>query len=241
MQRFVFVCIFLLCASPAVAKPLSADASSAVIELHAAFRGTEILLFGARNEPGDIVIAVRGPMRDVTVREKQRIAGMWMYVRKTKYDGLPQFMALASTRDFSEMGADALFKNLSIDLKSMIADTASTASHPDAFDNAVIRIKSREKLYSSKPAPIRFFGETLFKTRIHFPDTMPRGQYQAEVYLIDDGKLIGAQILPIMAVKTGFEAWLFEISQTHALLYGLLCISVALSCGWFAHRVFRKR
>lgn len=235
--------VMIICALlplAAMAKPLSADIATNRIELHASFSGTDLLLFGARNEPGDIVVAVRGPTRNMLVRQKERIAGMWMYVRKAKYDALPQYFALASTLPLARIDDEGLFSQLSITPKEMIAQHTS-ASTPDVFNDAVLRLKERARLYTLEPLPITFFGETLFKTRIPFPDTMPRGTYVAEIYLIDEGQLIATQSLPLTAVKTGFEAWISDLAHERPLIYGLMSILIALSGGWIAHRVFRKR
>lgn len=239
--RSILLLFMLIAPAAAYAKPLSADISNTRIDLHASFSGTDILIFGARNEPGDIIIAVRGPVSDVTVREKQRIAGMWMYARKAKYDQLPQFVALAYTNPPKAINAPELIEQLQLDMPSIIHASAVSATTDSAFHDAVLRIQERKKLYTAKPEPIRFFGETLFKTRIHFPDTMPSGTYRIEVYLLQDGRMISAQTMPLFALKTGFEAGVFALSRTHPLLYGLLSVFVALSCGWLAHRLFNRR
>lgn len=223
------------------ANPLSADIALRRIEMHAAFSGTELLLFGARNAPGEVVVVVRGPERNITIRERERVAGMWMYVRKAKYDALPQFFALASSRPFTALGADALLDSLQIAPDSLIQAQRTAAATSPVFDHAVMRLLEKRGLYMQTPQPITFFGETLFKTRIRFPDTTPRGDYTAEIYLIDNGQLVAAQTIPFVAVKTGFEAWLFDLAHTHPAEYGILSVAIALSIGWFGFRMFRKR
>ncbi len=240
MRALLFALLFLFPAM-AHAKPLSADISMTRIELHASFSGTDILLFGARNAPGDIMVVKLGPTSNITVREKQRIAGMWMYARKAKYDALPQFFAIAATDSLRRINAPDLIRQLQLDADSVVYNSSASANTEVHVHEAVMRVKGREHLYQTTPVPITFFGETLFKTRIHFPDSLPQGTYQVEVYLIDDGRLIAAQAMPLYAVKTGFEAWLYKLAHEQPFLYGLLCVFVALSCGWFAHRMFRRR
>ncbi len=65
--------------------PMVADVSQAVVEIHASFNGLQLLIFGARNQPGDVVIAVRGPKANLLLRRKERMAGMWMHVEQQKY------------------------------------------------------------------------------------------------------------------------------------------------------------
>jgi uncharacterized protein (TIGR02186 family) len=236
--------LFLIAFFPALAAattPLSADIALRRIEMHASFSGTEMLLFGARNAPGDIVVVIRGPARNITIRERERVAGMWMYVRKAKYDKLPQFFAIASSRPLTAIGAPALLTALQISPDALIRTQRTTASTPLIFDHAIMRLLEKRGLFLSVPQPVTFFGNTLFKTRIRFPDTTPRGNYTAEVYLIDNGQLIAAQTLPFVAIKTGFEAWLFDLAHHRPALYGALCVLLAFAIGWIGYRIFRKR
>ena len=222
------------------------EVSQSLIEVRQGFTGARLLLYGAVIDPEagrggdyDIIVVLKGPTEAVRIREKERIAGMWMYVRKAKYDGLPQFLAVASTLPLSRLDP-GLLAMLEITPDTVVRNHA-TANHAEAFDEAVLRLKARDRLYTLTPQPISFFGETLFKTRIHFPDTMPRGTYVAEVYLIDEGQLIGSQTLPLDAVKTGFEAWISDFAHQQPLTYGAMSIIIGLSFGWLAHRIFRKR
>lgn len=235
--------LFLLSAAinPAWAKPLSADISTQHIELHASFSGLDVLLFGARNESGDVVVVIRGPKRNITLRQKERIAGMWIYTRKAKYDALPQYLSVASTRPLEQLHAGSLLKSLNITTDATIKASEANSTSQNDFNAALRALKEKKHLYSAELIPVSFFGETLFKTRIHFPDNMPRGRYVAEIYLIEDGELIAAQTLPIIAIKTGFEAWVYDTAHKSPFEYGLLCVGIALLSGWLAHRIFRKR
>ena len=84
-------------------------------------------------------------------------------------------------------------------------------------------------------------GETLFKTVIPFPDTIPRGMYTAEIYLISDGTLVGMQALPIKVEKTGFDAAVYDFAHVHPLRYAAIAITMAIIAGWGADKVFRRR
>ncbi|WP_294138660.1 TIGR02186 family protein, partial [Sphingomonas sp.] len=64
------------------------DVSQRDIEIAYSFTGAELLLFGAILYPGgrlprgeaptDIVVVVKGPTQPVLVREKQKVAGIWV-------------------------------------------------------------------------------------------------------------------------------------------------------------------
>ncbi len=89
------------------AKPrLVPDVSENKIEIQYTFTGAELLLFGAILYPGgrvpteraDIVIVVKGPLQPLLVREKQKVAGIWMNVDSARFRSAPSFYAVASSR-----------------------------------------------------------------------------------------------------------------------------------------------
>ena len=64
--------------APALAKDLSVALSQTVVAITTQFTGAELLLFGAKQGPGDIIVVVRGPLRDQIVRRKDKVSGIWI-------------------------------------------------------------------------------------------------------------------------------------------------------------------
>jgi uncharacterized protein (TIGR02186 family) len=218
--------------------PLIADISQNIVEIQSDFNGTSLLIFGTRNVPGDLVIAVRGPATNATLRRKERIAGMWMQVDKRKYDGLPIFYALAYTKPLSRLAPPTVLQSLGLG-ESRIT-RASNAMPDDVFDKALEHSFAQKHWWQMPFGTITYFGESLFKARIDLPDTLPSGDYTAEVYLFDRGKLLGFQTIPLTSFQTGFDARVVRVARDRGLLYGLIAIVMALFGGWFAHRLFHK-
>jgi hypothetical protein len=69
------------------------DVSQRNIEIAYSFTGAELLLFGAILYPGgrgpaaarptDIVVVVKGPTQSILVREKEKVAGIWVNAQRT--------------------------------------------------------------------------------------------------------------------------------------------------------------
>ena len=218
--------------------PLIADISQNIVEIQSDFNGTSLLIFGTRNVPGDLVIAVRGPATNATLRRKERIAGMWMQVDKRKYNGLPIFYAIASTKPLSRLAPPSILQSLGLG-ESRIT-RASNATADDVFDKALAHSFAAKRWWQMPFGTITYFGESLFKARIDLPDTLPSGDYTAEVYLFDRGKLLGFQTIPLTSFQTGFDARVVQIARNRSLLYGLVAITMALFGGWLAHRLFHR-
>jgi uncharacterized protein (TIGR02186 family) len=87
------------------------DVSQREIEIRYSFTGAELLLFGAILYPrgrvpsgqADIVVVLKGPVRAIVVREKQKVAGIWMNVENERFRSAPSFYAVASSRPLSEL------------------------------------------------------------------------------------------------------------------------------------------
>ena len=219
--------------------PLVADLSQDTVEIHASFNGAQLLVFGARNQPGDLVIVVRGPARDSLLRRKERIAGMWMQVEQEKYPHLPLFYAYASTRPLKLVAPAETLHALGLGEDAVIAQ--SNAHSQQLFDAALVDYFARYHLWQLPFSPISFFGESLFKAKINLPDRLPEGEFTVETYLFDHGQLVGFQTIPLRTYKTGFDAWVYGFAHHRPLLFGLSAILIALFGGWLAHRLFSRR
>lgn len=221
-----------------LSNPMVADASQDAIEIRTSFNGAQLLVFGARNIPGEMVIAVRGPSGKITVRRKERIAGMWMHVEQQKYHQIPLFYALASTKPLKDIAAPSTLATLGLGV-----DQITFASHSkpnETFDAALDIALERKRWWQEPFNQISYFGESLFKAKLDMPDSLPGGNYTAEVYLFDGGALKAMQTIPITVYKTGLEASLVRSAEENGLAYGLIAVLMALFGGWLAHRLFHR-
>lgn len=221
-----------------LAGPMVADISQSTIQIHSGFNGTELLVFGARNARGDLIIAVRGPSTNVRLRHKERIAGMWMNVDQKRYNAIPMFYAIASTRPLNKIAPAYTLNQLGLGQQAVVSRGNPQAS---SEFNKALRETLEAKLRWQEPfGTITYFGESLFKARLHLPNTMPRGAYSVEVYLFDEGRPVAFQTIPLNAFKTGMDATIFDEAQRHPWFYGISAILMALFGGWLAHRLFKK-
>ena len=117
---------------------------------------------------------------------------------------------------------------------------ASNPKPDEKFDTAFAALMVRKRWWQPPSNRIRYFGESLFKLRVDLPDTLPSGDYTAEVYLFDRGKLIGVQTIPLRSYKVGFDARMATMAKESGLFYGLIAIGMALFGGWLAHRLFQR-
>lgn len=242
IRRILYSLILFMAWSPVQAAPLVSDLSQYRINMDANFSGSRLFLFGARNDNGDVVVVIRGPMRDFIVRKKEPIGGIWVNRGRMKLFNLPDFYVMASSRPLAEIEQTNVFRQLGIGQENLLefpADPRFQEEFPH-YSQAFFDYQHAQKRYSASVGKLTFMAETLFKTTIEFPDNIPPGNYTAEIYLVSDGAITGMQTIPITVRKSGLDAFLYAYAHDRPALYGLTAVVLALVIGWFAGRVFEK-
>jgi len=234
---------FLSAANAVQAQTLVADLSKRLVAITAGFAGTDVLLFGAVEGEGDIVIVVRGPDRPVTMYRKSRVLGIWVNTAQMTFQRAPSFYAIATSKPIREIAPDVVRQRheMGIDALRLALPTAK-ASPNVARDwrRGLIRNFQKSGLYSKEVGSVTFLGSTLFRVELRLPANVPTGAYQVLTYLLEDGHVVSAQTMPLFVSKIGAEAFIFDFARQHAASYGLIAIAIALMAGWLAHRAFRK-
>lgn len=242
MNKYFFALLLWLAPTHLNATPLVADLSNYQIYVDSGFNGTRMFLFGTRNDAGDIVIVVRGPTKNYMVRKKESVAGIWVNRERMKFYGVPDFYVTASSRPLHEITQYDIFRQLGIGKTHLLSaphGKYNKEKYRD-FSKAFIQHQEERRLYSAGTMPISFMAETLFKMVIDFPDTIPPGNYTAEIFLISDGRVVGMQSIPIEVKKTGLDAFVYNMAHHHPALYGIFAVLIALAAGWFGGRLFGK-
>lgn len=242
MMRALLLISLMFCALPACANPLIADLSTYDIKMDSSFTGARMLLFGARNEGGDVVVVVRGPESDFTIRRKERMAGIWVNGDSVTFSQVPEYYAVITSRPLDQIRAQGLLHMLGIGPLELLHQATvhnKAKVDPAEFRRAFLSHQTGYGLYR-EIGSLQFMGETLFKTVIQFPDTIPAGDYTAEVYLLSGGELTSMQTVPIKVKKSGMDAAVYSFAHRYPSVYGVLAVAVALLAGWTASRVFEK-
>ncbi len=224
------------------AEGLVADLTSHLIAITTGFTGASVVLFGATDGPGDVIVAVRGPEREMTVRRKNRVAGIWVNTQQVTFSNLPSFYAVAASRPMADIlspGA-AVFYRLGIANLKLAASTPAPSVVVDAFRTALERIQQEAGLFIERIGKVDFLGERLFRTTITFPANVPTGTYLVEVFLVRDKDIVSGQTTPLVVSKVGVDAAVFEFSTRQPGFYGVIAVLTAVVAGWLASLPFRS-
>ena len=227
----------------AFADPLVVDLSNHLVAITTGFTGTNVLLFGAVENEGDVIVTVRGPDQDMVVRKKERKAGIWVNSESARYKNVPAYYASASNRPMDIIAPPDTLLDYRIGLQNQRFVTENKLSNEEQvlYREALLRNMQNAGLFGQRPAKISFLSNQLFRTDIHFPANTPTGTYTISVYLIRDGKIASVKTTPLVVSKTGISAEVYEFAHRYSALYGIIAVIIAVIAGWIASVAFRKR
>ena len=251
MKRLAALTPLLLLMAQAAPKPvLIPDVSERSVRIVYSFTGAELLLFGAIVQPGgrasskpvDIVVVVKGPTESVVVREKERVAGIWVNADQLRYRSAPSFYAVASSRPLEQLVDDrtrAIYE-LGLDSLQLSPASAAPSDEQERFQDGLVALKRRTGLYYVDPHAVEITAGVLYRARLLIPARVPVGRFTAETFLIRDGRVLAAAVRPITIQKAGFERFVATAADRSSALYGLVAVVLSVFLGWIADRVARR-
>lgn len=241
-------------AAAPLSKPvLVPDVSQRDIEIAYSFTGAELLLFGAILYPGgrlpdgdrptDVVVVVKGPTQAILVREKERVAGIWVNASRLRYRSAPSFYAIASSRPIGTLIDDRTRAIYELGLDSLQLSPVSNAppAVQDRFARGLVGLKRRAGLYVEAPHAVEISEGVLYRARVTIPARVPIGRFTAETFLIRDGHVLAAAVRTIDIRKSGFERFVARAADRSAFLYGLAAVALSVVLGWGAGWIAGRR
>lgn len=247
-------CLVLALLAPLLlgaAKPvLVPDVSQRDIEIIYSFTGAELLLFGAIIYPGgrapqrpaDIAVVIKGPVEPIVLREKQKVAGIWVNADSARFRSAPAFYAVATSRPLEQIvdeRTSAIYELGIRNLQLSPAD-ADTPVEANRFEGGLVDLRQRTSLYAEQPGAVLITDDVLYRARIRIPARVPVGTYTAETFLIQDGRVIAAAVRDITIRKGGFEQFVANAAEEHGVVYGLIAVAMSVGLGWAAGALFRR-
>jgi uncharacterized protein (TIGR02186 family) len=229
------------------------DVSQRDIQIAYSFTGAELLLFGAILYPGgrlprgeaptDIVVVVKGPTQPVLVREKQKVAGIWVNAEHQRYSSVPSFYALASSRPIGRIVDErtrAIYE-LGLDSLQLSPGSSAISAVEHRFQQGLVALKRRTGLYVEAPHAVEITDGVLYRARLTIPARVPVGRFTAETFLIRDGRVLAAAVRDIDIRKSGFERFVARAADRDSIAYGLVAVALSvglgLAAGWIARRL----
>lgn len=239
MRLALLLCCFLFISGQARAN-LDFDISEHNLQITTGFDGDTLTLFGTAQPKGDVVILVRGPEKQTTIRRKVDVMGLWIHARSVTFNDVPGYYNVASSRDIQTIAdSDDLLK-LKLGINNLVFQTDEAVSHKNRFQEALIQNMQLKRLYSLTPDAVVFLNDALFKTQITMPANVPLGDYTIEAFLFKDGRLIDQSSKPFTVAQTGLTGEISHFSQGDPFVYGVFVVLLAFLSGLGASILLRR-
>jgi uncharacterized protein (TIGR02186 family) len=226
------------------------EVSHRQVEIRYSFTGAELLLFGAilyprgrlPEERTDVAVVLKGPMEPIVVRERQRVAGIWMNVGRARFRSAPQFYAVASSRPLRRIIDERTAAIYELGLGNLQLSPGGGVQPEELrrFETGLVETMRRSQLYQENPQGVAISEGVLYQARIDIPARVPVGTYTAETFLIQNGRVIAGAVREIEIEKLGFEGFVARAAERWSFAYGIVAVAVSLFLGWAASAFFRR-
>ncbi|MGK2908801.1 MAG: TIGR02186 family protein [Sphingobium sp.] len=249
-MRMALLLPFALLLGAAKAPMLVPDVSQREIEIQYSFTGAQLLLFGAIVYPDgrlpdhktDIVVVLKGPDQSITMREKQKVAGIWVNADSARFRSAPSFYAMASSRPIDKIVDDrtaAIFE-MGVDKLQLSPASLNNSAEIERFQEGLVDLRRRNGLFVERPGSVEITDGVLYRARLPLSARVIVGNYTAETFLVQNGRVVAAATRDIVIRKSGFERSIAQAAENWSFLYGLAAIAMAVSMGWAAGAIARR-
>jgi len=240
------------------AETVEADVSTRSVTVTSAFSGTEIVIFGAiansrqksKDELSyDVVIVVEGTSVPLVTRRKSRVGPIWINTKGVKFEAIPSYYTISSTRPINEIAPRRTLRDNAIGFEHIVMTPgtdgpSATELGPNQlaeFRAAVIRLKQNDGLYKQDEAGVEFIGGSLFRATVALPANVPVGPLATRVYLFREGRLLADFESKVTMRREGLEKLLHGFAFQQPFLYGLFAVFLACMAGLTASAVLGRK
>jgi uncharacterized protein (TIGR02186 family) len=246
--RLIFALLALLLLTGARDPILVPEVSQHEVQVRQDFTGAELLLFGAILRPDgtragsdyDIVVVLKGPTSPILLREKRKIAGIWINADSTEFQSAPSYFAVSSSRPIEQIvdAKTAAIYELGLPWLQLSPSGAIEPKVVGRFAGGLVEQMTRKGFYRQDPGGVKISEQVLYQARISLPANVRTGRYTAETFAVSRGRVVASAISEVVVRKLGFEGAVARFARQYSFFYGLIAVAISVFMGWVAGRVF---
>ncbi len=252
MKWLLAIAALLALAAPAQAERLVSMVSREEVAITSSFAGETLTLFGnvepdvgAANTiitgPYHVIITVTGPLQTRVARHSQPVFGLWMNTEQAVFRNFPSYYHVLSSAPLTDITSQDELDELAITPEDQVAQTVPAPTLQGIrLGQELIRLMTEDNHIGVNPTGVVFRSDTLYAAQVTLPSDVPPGPYLAHTYLFKNGQLIAERSEGFSVRKIGFERFLGQSATEFPLLYGIVCVALALFTGWLGGVVFRR-
>lgn len=250
MRQLLLALAMVMLALPAQAERLVSTLSSQQVLITSSFDGTVLSLFGSIEGdtpeqlavgPYNVVIVIEGPRQDRVTRLKTNNFGIWSNTDNVNFEHFPSFYAVVSSGRLENIIDPAVMNQYAIlPLDQARASAQTTGLKGERFSQELVRLMTEDGHFVTREDGIRFLSDTAYAMNITLPSDVANGPFSVHTFVFKDKLLVADRSEGFVVRKSGFENYVFVASKQQPLLYGIVCVLLALGTGWLAGVVFKR-
>jgi uncharacterized protein (TIGR02186 family) len=246
-RALALAALIALLSVAARAESLISSLSDDAVQITSSFTGERIVVFGAvRGAPTDateyqVAVVVQGPPEDLVVRRKERMLGIWANRTARDFEDVPSYYVMHLSENFSASLSPDDLVQYRLGVTSLpFMQAAGRDPLSRRFARALAELKTQRGLYDDRGGTIDFLAPGVFRTTFFLPSDVPTGQYKVSVYLFRNSTFLAGQTQDLTIAKGGTSQEIARAALDYPLTYGLVCVALAVFCGWLAGVIFKR-
>ena len=252
MIRLLLALALLLLALPAQAERLVSQVSNDTVEITSSFDGERLSFFGSIvpdagsdqkfvTGPFHVVIVVLGPTQNRVARQKTNVLGIWLNTDQVEFRNFPSYFHVLSSGRLADItDVTTLTTNLILPEAHTLGAAEGDWWKAAVFGRELVRLMREDGLFGVQENAVNFLTDNFYTARLTLPSNAPPGPYIALTYVFRDGEIIARKSEGFAVRKIGFERFLALSAVQQPLLYGLVCVILALFTGWLGGVLFKR-
>ena len=190
----------------------------------------------------EVVLEIAGPDENVTFDLKGRVGPFWMNRGLVHVENAPTLYVLLLPQAAPE---EAALKALGLGMGHLKESIHISSPGQDAEQlfMSFLGFKQAAGLYQQKAGAITYApagpGRRRFEARFDFPASLVAGQYQVRATILQDGGASARQSEAYLVHDEAFLKYIKDMALNSALLFGVLCVVIALVTGGVMGVVFK--
>jgi uncharacterized protein (TIGR02186 family) len=248
--RRLLALALILIAAPAAGERLASTVSTPQVLITSSFDGATLSLFGSiepdetgapADGPYHVITIITGPLQDRVTRLKTNRYGIWTNTDDVVFHHFPSFYAVIASGKLDVIATPEVLAEYTVrpeDQARLVAQ--ATGAKAERFSRELVRLMTEERHFVLREDGVRFLSTNAYAVNVALPSDVANGPFLVHTLVLKNGELVAERSEGFSVRKSGFENFVFVMSRQQPLLYGIVCVVLALGTGWLAGVVFRR-
>ncbi|RYE07049.1 MAG: hypothetical protein EOP22_19315 [Hyphomicrobiales bacterium] len=248
-MRKLLLALMLMIPGPAIAESLVSTVSSPQVLITSSFDGATLSLFGniegtaeaPAAGPYNVIVVITGPLQDRVTRLKTNSFGIWSNTDSVDFRHFPSFYAVIASGKLDAIATPELLTQYAIRPEEQARLAAqSQVLKAERFGMELVRLMIEQQHFVVREDSVRFLSPTAYAVNLTLPSDVANGPFLVHTLVFKNQELVAERSEGFSVRKSGFENFVFVASRQQPLLYGLVCVLLALGTGWLAGVAFKR-